>query len=112
VSAARRLAPELLVGSTCRTRADVEAAARDGADYAGFGPVFVSGSKTGLPAPLGTAAVTSAAGVLPLVAIGGIDTASAPSVIRAGAHAVAVIGAIWRHPDPVLAAKELVAALA
>jgi len=112
VSAARRIAPGLLLGSTCRTRADVEAAAREGADYAGFGPVFASGSKAGLPAPLGPGAVADAAGILPLVAIGGIDASSAPAVIRAGAHGVAVIGAIWRHPDPVLAAKELVAALA
>jgi len=112
VSAARRIAPELLLGSTCRTRAEVEAAAREGADYAGFGPVFASGSKAGLPAPLGPGAVAAAAGILPLVAIGGIDAPSAPAVIRAGAHGVAVIGAIWRHPDPVLAAKELVAALA
>ena len=112
VSAARRIAPELLLGSTCRTRADVAAAAREGADYAGFGPVFASGSKAGLPAPLGPGAVAAAAGILPLVAIGGIDVSSARSVVGAGAHAVAVIGAIWRHPDPVLAAKELVAALA
>jgi thiamine-phosphate pyrophosphorylase len=112
VSAARRIAPGLLLGSTCRTRADVEAVAREGADYAGFGPVFASGSKAGLPAPLGPGAVADAAGILPLVAIGGIDASSAPAVIRAGAHGVAVIGAIWRHPDPVLAAKELVAALA
>jgi thiamine-phosphate pyrophosphorylase len=112
VSAARRIAHELLLGSTCRTRADVEAAAREGADYAGFGPVFASGSKSGLPAPLGPGAVAAAAGILPLVAIGGIDARSARKLVDAGAHAVAVIGAIWRHPDPVLAAKELVAALA
>ena len=111
VSAARRIAPELVIGATCRSREDVVAAARAGADYAGFGPVFASESKAGLPAPLGPQAVTAAAGVLPLTAIGGIDTASAPAVVVAGARGVAVIGAIWRHPDPVLAAKELVTAL-
>jgi thiamine-phosphate pyrophosphorylase len=111
VSAARRIAPDLVVGATCRTRDDVEAAARDGADYAGFGPVFASGSKAGLPAPLGTGALGDAVGVLPLVAIGGIDASSARAVLEAGATSVAVIGAIWRHPDPVLSAKELVEAL-
>jgi thiamine-phosphate pyrophosphorylase len=112
VAVARGLAPDLLVGATCRNRAHAEAAARDGADYAGFGPVFATGSKDGLPAPLGVDAVATAAGVLPLVAIGGIDAATAGAVRAAGAHGVAVIGAIWRQPDPVLAAKELLEAVA
>jgi thiamine-phosphate pyrophosphorylase len=111
VADARRIAPELVVGATCRSVADVESAARAGADYAGLGPVFATASKGGLPAPLGVAAVAAASGVLPLVAIGGVDAANAGSVIAAGAHGVAVIGAIWRHPDPVSAAKELVAAI-
>jgi thiamine-phosphate pyrophosphorylase len=112
VATARRLAPGLLVGATCRDRSQAEAAARDGADYAGFGPVFATSSKPGLPAPLGLAAVTAAAGVLPLVAIGGIGPCTARAAREAGAHGVAVIGAIWRQPDPVVAAKELLEAVA
>ncbi|WP_418062240.1 thiamine phosphate synthase [Pimelobacter simplex] len=111
VADARRLAPGLLVGATCRSRDEVVAAAEAGADYAGFGPVHATSSKDGLPAALGVAAVTAAAGVLPLVAIGGLDAARAAEVRAAGAHGVAVIGAIWRHPDPVGSAKELVAAV-
>jgi thiamine-phosphate pyrophosphorylase len=112
VATARRLAPGLVVGATCRDRAQAEAAARDGADYAGFGPVFATTSKTGLPEPLGLDAVAAAAGALPLVAIGGIGPATAREARDAGAHGVAVIGAIWRHPDPVAAAKELLDAVA
>ena len=111
VAAARRIAPGLVIGATCRSRADVESAAADGADYAGFGPIYPSTSKAGLPDPLGPSALGSAAGALPLVAIGGIDGTRATEVVAAGAYGVAVIGAIWRHPDPVAAAKELVAAL-
>jgi thiamine-phosphate pyrophosphorylase len=111
VAAARRLAPGLLVGATCRSREDAVAASADGADYAGFGPVFATDSKAGLPEPLGVEAISAAAGVLPLLAIGGISVASAASARAAGAHGVAVIGAIWRHPDPVLTAKELVEAV-
>ncbi|HVK27274.1 MAG TPA: thiamine phosphate synthase [Nocardioides sp.] len=112
VADARRLAPGLMIGATCRTRAGAEAAAADGADYAGFGPLFATASKAGLPAPLGVDAVGVAAGVLPLVAIGGLTAATAADARAAGAHGVAVIGAIWRHRDPVAAAKELVAAVA
>jgi thiamine-phosphate pyrophosphorylase len=112
VAAARAMAPGLLIGATCRGREAVLAARADGADYAGLGPVHATTSKAGLPAPLGVDAVTAAAGVLPLIAIGGIDAARAAEVRVAGAHGVAVIGSIWRHPDPVQAAKELVAAVA
>lgn len=112
VAAARRLAPGLLIGATCRSRADVEQARHAGADYAGLGPVAATSSKPGLPEPLGVDAVGTAAGVLPLVAIGGIDAPAARDVRAAGAHGVAVIGSIWRQPDPVAAAKELVAAVA
>lgn len=105
------VAPGLVIGATCRDRAAVEAAAAAGADYAGFGPVFATTSKAGLPAPLGVDAVTAAAGVLPLIAIGGISAASAGAVRAAGAHGVAVIGGLWRQPDPRQAAKELVEAV-
>lgn len=113
---ARRLADALdrtfVVGATCRDAAQVRAAAADGADYAGFGPIGVSGSKADLPDPLGVAALRGATGHLPLVAIGGIDVPTAREVRAAGAHGVAVIGAVWRARDPLRAAEELVAAVA
>jgi thiamine-phosphate pyrophosphorylase len=109
---ARAMGTHLLIGATCRTPAAVAAARVEGADYAGFGPVFPTGSKAGLPDPLGVDAVTAAAGVLPLLAIGGIDAERAARVRAAGAHGVAVIGSIWGRSDPLRAAKELVAAVA
>lgn len=115
VADARRIAdtvaPRLVIGATCRDRVAVEAAARAGADYAGFGPVFATTSKAGLPEPLGVGAVADATGVLPLIAIGGISAESARPVRAAGAHGVAVIGGLWRQPDPRQAAKELVEAV-
>lgn len=100
-----------LVGGTCRDRAQVGSARDAGADYAGFGPVFATTSKAGLPAPLGVGAVAAAAGVLPLVAIGGVDATTVPALRAAGAHGVAVIGALWRPPDPLAAAEALVRAV-
>lgn len=116
VAAARAIAdvvaPRLLVGATCRSGEEVSRAAADGADYAGFGPVFETSSKTGLPSPLGVPAISAATpAALPLVAIGGISAATAREVRAAGAYGVAVIGGIWREPDPVQAAKELVSAV-
>ncbi|WP_206064998.1 thiamine phosphate synthase [Nocardioides sp. JQ2195] len=111
VAAARRVAPSLMVGATCRTPEQVARAAADGATYAGFGPLFATSSKAGLPAPLGLPAMSSAVGPLPLIGIGGVDASRAGSVIEAGAHGVAVIGGIWRQPDPLQAAKDLVTAV-
>jgi thiamine-phosphate pyrophosphorylase len=108
IGLATSVAPRLVVGATCRDRASVERARADGAAYAGFGPVYATSSKVGLPAPLGPDAVAAASGVLPLLAIGGITVDRVAQVIGAGAHGIAVLGAIWREPDPVRAAKELV----
>ncbi|KRF13880.1 hypothetical protein ASG90_13750 [Nocardioides sp. Soil797] len=112
VADARRLAPSLVIGATCRTPEQVHAAASDGATYAGFGPLFATSSKAGLPSPLGIPVLSSAVGPLPLIGIGGIDASCAASVIGAGAHGVAVIGGIWRQPDPLRAAEDLVNAVA
>lgn len=112
VADARRIAPHLLVGATCRDRAQVIAAREAGADYAGLGPVFATASVAGLPEPLGPESVRRAAGVLPLVAIGGVTAPRAAEVRAAGADSLAVIGAIWRQPDPVGAAKELLDVIA
>lgn len=111
VQVARGIAPDLVIGATCRDRAMVTAAAEAGATYAGFGPLFATASKAGLPEPLGPGAIVDAAGVLPLIGIGGIDPDRAAAARVAGAHGVAVIGALWRQPDPIQAAKELVAAV-
>jgi thiamine-phosphate pyrophosphorylase len=104
---ARRLAPDLMIGATVRDRAQAEQAMVYGADYAGIGPIFATASKGGLPSPLGIAAIGPATGALPLIAIGGIDAAGAAAAREAGAHGVAVIGAIWDAIDPIEAARRL-----
>jgi thiamine-phosphate pyrophosphorylase len=107
VAAARRIAPRLLIGGTCRNPSAVRSASDYGADYVGFGPVFATSSKEGLPAALGVRAISAATGPLPLVAIGGIDVTNAAAVRQAGAHGVAVIASVWGSADPVAAAREL-----
>ncbi len=103
VAEARRvLGPAALIGATCRSLEDVERAARDGADYAGVGPVFASRLKS-LSVPLlgveGLAAIC-AKSPLPIVAISGIDATNVGAVARAGAHAAAVSSAIFASDDP------------
>ncbi|MBL8952785.1 MAG: thiamine phosphate synthase [Myxococcaceae bacterium] len=104
--ARRVLGPGALVGATCRTLDDVERAARDGADYAGVGPVFKSRLKT-LGVPLlgaaGLAAICEKS-PLPIVAISGIDETNLDVVAKAGAHAAAVSSAIFGRSQPARAA--------
>lgn len=79
----------------------------------GFGPVLVSASKkAALPPrglPLLADAVQRARGK-PLIAIGGISLETLPQIQRSGAHAAAVIGAVWHAPNPTESCRRLVQA--
>ena len=113
VPAARRLAPVgFLIGATCRDADQAREAREAGADYAGVGPVYRTTTKDGLPSPIGLERLAEAARVLPAVAIAGITAERVPEVLAAGAHGVAVAGAICRAPDPPAAARSIVEALA
>jgi len=112
IDEARHLAPGLLIGGTCRDAASAFAARKAGANYVGFGPIYATGSKSGLPDPLGPDAIRAAAEILPVVGIGGITQQNAAEVYATGAHGVAVISAVWGAPDPVAAAKEIAGAVA
>ncbi len=110
--ARRLLGPGRLVGVSTHAPAEVEAAARAGADYVVFGPVFDTPSKRPHGPPQGLPALAAAArrASLPVLAIGGITAAEVGAVREAGAAGVAVIRALLGAPDPGAATKELLAA--
>jgi thiamine-phosphate pyrophosphorylase len=83
------------------------AAAKAGADWLFFGPVYDTPSKRAYGAPQGLAAlerVTTAVDV-PVIAIGGITPERVADVRGAGAHGVAVISAILAAADPAAATR-------
>lgn len=93
VDVARRvLGPAAVIGATVRTRADIEAAAADGASYVGLGPVFATTTKSLSEAPIGLEGLATVArgSPVPVVAISGITLATIGAVGRGGAHAAAV----------------------
>lgn len=102
-----RLGPGRLLGASCYDRLELaEAALRAGADHVAFGSVFGSPTKPGaVRAPLTLFTEARAKWPAPLVAIGGITPANAPPVIAAGAHALAVISAVFDAPDVESAAR-------
>ena len=107
------IGPDRLVGGTARDPDTARRHQADGASYVGVGPVYASASKTGLPDPLGPAGVEKVAASVdvPVIAIAGITPARVPELLDAGAHGVAVIGAVAHAADPAAATAELLEAL-
>jgi thiamine-phosphate pyrophosphorylase len=99
----------LLVGLSTHTLEQARASRARPIDYAAFGPVFATGSKTSAYEPRGVELLRQAVGLAgrPLVAIGGISAANLPEVRAAGAAAAAVISAVANAPDPAEATRYL-----
>ncbi len=101
--ARQRLGPDRLVGWTAKTVAEAREGIAQGADHVGFGPVYVSRTKSMGPPPHGAeglAAAVRALAPVPIVAISGIGGSNIGEVARAGAAAAAVIEAIFGAGDP------------
>jgi thiamine-phosphate pyrophosphorylase len=107
-----RLGPSGILGKSTHSLEQAAAAAAEGATYIGVGPVYATPTKPGASA-VGTALVEAVAGSLdlPFVCIGGLDAATIPAVVRAGARCVAVVRAVCAADDPEAAARALKRAL-
>lgn len=90
--AIRRIAPPgFLIGVSCHTLEELRTAEREGADFAVYGPVFPSVTKS--LDPIGIDAFREAARSvrLPVYALGGVTAQNASQCIAAGAAGVAGI---------------------
>ena len=107
---ARRLVPEtMLIGISAESLGDAVQAAKEGADYIGVSPIYATPTKTDTAPPLGLEGLLAirAAVDIPLVGIGGVNTANAGDVIKNGADGVAVVSAIVAADNPEAAARDL-----
>lgn len=96
------IGPNRKIGLSTHTLEEVHAAASSGADYIGFGPVFPTTTKKN-PEPvqgLDNLAKACQESSLPVVAIGGIGIRQIPSVVEAGASAIALVSGWLRALDP------------
>lgn len=113
LAAARAVLPVgALVGRSTHSPGQAEAAARDGADYIGFGPLFTTPTKPGRPAiGLGDIAAVHQRLSIPIFCIGGVNPHTLPEIVAAGARRVVVVSALLQAPDPAATARHLLATL-
>ena len=101
------LGPKSIIGVSCYQ--DLDRAiqlAGQGADYVAFGSFYPSPTKPlAKPSPISLLTQARAKLQLPIVAIGGVSTETAPVLIHAGASAVAVVSALFEAPDIELTAN-------
>jgi len=103
------LGPGKFIGASCYQSLDLARAAQAaGADYVAFGSFFASRTKPDAPrASLDLLRDAAPLIQVPLVAIGGITPANAPSLLDAGADSLAVLSALFDTPDVRIAAHDL-----
>ncbi len=85
--------PKLLIGASTHTLESVRNAAAVGADFLTFGPVFATNRKA-RPQGLDALGEACQAAAVPVFAIGGVTAENAKQCLDAGAHGVAVVGAV------------------
>ena len=85
-----------------------------GADYVAFGAFFPTATKdVTFRAEPETLAWWHEMMELPSVAIGGINAANCAPLVQAGADFLAVVGAVWNHPEgPAAGVRAMNAAIA
>ena len=97
VSAAReQIGEERLLGLSTHTPEQAEVAGREAIDYVAIGPVFATSTKLDAEPVVGLCGLQAVRALVrrPLVAIGGIRSVTARSVVAAGADSVAVISGL------------------
>lgn len=101
--AGRALAGEVpppIIGKSTHSFAQAVAAAEEGADYIGFGPIFPTPTKAGRPA-IGLDAIRRVhqAVRIPVFCIGGVKRENLDAVLAAGARRVVIVSGILLAPD-------------
>src|ERR1051325_3741588 len=97
-AARRLLGPACIIGFSTHNLHQAKLAARMPIDYIAIGPIFATTTKASSNPPVGLESLSlirEAAGLIPLVAIGGITTENMAAVLNAGAAAVSLISEIW-----------------
>ena len=108
----RLLGPGRIIGKSSSSLAEAVAAAAEGPDYLGFGPIFATPTKDQAPiTSLDEIRRVQEAVALPVYCIGGIKRENLPAVLAAGARRVCIISGILQAPDIAAYCREVKALL-
>ncbi len=101
VAAARRIAPELLIGCSTHNPAEISKAQADGCGYLNIGPVYPTQTKSVLCGALGLENVLQYRNAVccPYSVMGGIKEHHLPELIRLGFKRIAMVTEITAAPD-------------
>ena len=96
------LGPDALIGRSTHSPEQALGGFREGADYIGFGPLFPTDTKPGRQA-IGLEHIAGMQAQLPedfpVFCIGGINQATLPAVLDAGARRAVIVSWLLTHPD-------------
>jgi thiamine-phosphate pyrophosphorylase len=113
IAAARKIVRrECWIGKSTHTVAQASAAAAEGADYIGFGPLFATPTKPQYQ-PIGTSEIRRVHELvqLPVFCIGGIKLENLTTLLDAGANRVVIVSGLLQSPDIAAATRKAKALL-
>lgn len=109
IAAARRVAPELIVGASSHSLEEALAAQEAGASYVNIGPIFSTRTKRVATGAVGPGLISTIIPHLrvPFTCMGGIKAHNVGDVLARGARHIAVVTAVTAATDVRAAATQL-----
>ena len=109
LEAARRIAPDLILGRSTHSVEQALEAQGQGADYVNLGPIFPTQTKNTPVKPLGLDIIRQAKPRLsiPFSVMGGVKEHNMPELFEAGARIMAMVTELTQAPDVKLKALEM-----
>ena len=98
-----------IIGVSTHNAKEIRKAKIDRVDYIGFGPVYLTATKKGLPPVAGIELLRTAVkrANIPVVAIGGINGKNIGEIYSSGANCAAVISAVCGAKEPKKAIRQM-----
>ena len=109
ISAARKIAPDIILGASSHSLKEALKAEKDGADYVNIGPIFPTKTKKKLTHFLGPGAIMEISPKIgiPFTVMGGINQNNIQDVLEKGAKRIAMVTGITRATDIADRVREL-----
>lgn len=109
VAAAKRIAPDLIIGSSTHDIPEAEAACRANCDYLNIGPIYATQTKSVPCGALGLEAIPTISAVIncPFTVMGGIKARHIKELRLAGAKRIAMVTEITQAEDIAAKVREL-----